>query len=464
VDAYDNVGGGASSPGNGFAYPGWNAGFRDGVATEFGMISSPSLTFSPDAVGIPLTQFPRRLGTSGVQSLRLVSQHLPNVYWESMRLQFVVLGITRTGVLTVSCPAAQYPSRTVNITGPGEYLVDLGYVHPTPPGAVEMTLSVAGGPSGADFAWDWLNFGTTVAPIHNVSEPDGGIVATGTPVFDWTDMLPATGYEFQLDEDPEFLTPELGVTTTPSTYTPPTPVADGFYYWRARGIVPGVGTSDWSVPWRLRIDTQPPEFAGTTNWTDTGLPGPYPVTSTVADLGAQVDSVSLYYRFNGGTWGRLTMGLGGGGGGGAVYEEEIPLAPGGATIDYYLSACDFAGNTGMDPGGAPGAFYTFHTTAGVEPGLDRPRAVMLAQNQPNPFARTATIRYGLPREMTVSLDVYDLSGRRIVNLASGRQSEGFHTVVWEGRSASGERIPSGVYLYRLRTGDAVLKRKMLLMR
>jgi len=255
----------------------------------------------------------------------------------------------------------------------------------------------------------------------------------------------------------------LDALVTPSTYTPPSPVADGFYHWRVRGEVPGIGQSDWSVPRRLRIDTQPPEFAGTTNWTDTGLPGPYPVTSAVTDLGAQVDSVSLYYRFNGGAWGHLTMHLGGGGGG-AVCEEEIPRAPAGATIDYYLSACDFAGNAGTDPGGAPGAFYTFHRTAGVEPGLDKPRTVMLAQSKPNPFARTAAIRYGLPREMTVSLDVYDLSGRRIANLASGRQPEGFHTVVWEGRSASGERVPSGVYLYRLKAGDVVLKKKMLFMR
>ena len=463
VDVYDNGAGGGSSPGNGLIYPGWNIGFRDGAYTEFGNLASPSLTFDPDYVGIPLTQFPRRAGTSGVQSLHLVSQHLPNVYWESTRLQFTVLNVTRTGVLTVSCPAAQYPTRTVNVTGPGDYQVDLGWVHPTPPGSVEMTLSVASGPSGADFAWDWLDFGTTVAPIRLVSPADGLYSRTGSPVFDWTDLLPTASYEIQLDDDPEFLTPELDALVTPSTYTPPSPVADGFYYWRVRGEVPGVGPSDWSGPWRLRIDTQPPEFAGTTEWTDTGLPGPYPVASMVTDLGARVDSVSLYYRFNGGVWGRLTMHLGGGGGG-TVYEEEIPPAPGGATIDYYLGACDFAGNTGTDPVGAPGAFYTFHRTAGVEPGLDKPRTVMLAQSKPNPFTRTAEIRYGLPRECVVSLDVFDMNGRRVRVLASGLQPAGWGTVTWDGRSETGMLAPSGVYFYRLRAGDAVLKRKMLFMR
>jgi hypothetical protein len=249
---------------------------------------------------------------------------------------------------------------------------------------------------------------------------------------------------------------------TSSNYTPLSPVPDGFHYWRVRGEVPGVGPSDWAGPWRLRIDTQPPEFAGTTNWTDTGLLGPYPVVSRVTDLGAQVDTVSLYYRYNGGAWGRVTMHRGGGGGG-TLYHEEIPPAPGGATIDYYLSACDFAGNAGTDPAGAPAAYYTFRRTTGVEPGGEKPRSVMLAQNRPNPFSRTATIRYGLPQDMVASLDVYDLVGRRVANLASGRQAGGFHTVVWDGRAATGERCPSGVYLYRLRAGDVVLKRKLLFM-
>jgi hypothetical protein len=321
---------------------------------------------------------------------------------------------------------------------------------------------VAGGPSGADFVWDWLNFGSTVAPIRLVSPADGMVTQTGTPVFDWTDLLPTATYEVQLDEDPDFLSPVLDALVAPSTYTPPSPVADGFYYWRARAEVPGIGQSDWGGPWRIRIDTRPPEFAATTNWTDTGLPGPYPVTSLVTDLGAQVDSVSLHYRSNGGPWERRTMQLGGGGGG-ALYAEEIPPAPPG-TIDYYLSACDFAGNAGTDPGGAPGTFYTFLQPLGVEPGVEKPHTVMLAQSKPNPFARTTAIRYGLPREMMVSLDVYDLSGRRVANLASGRQPEGFHTVVWEGRSASGDQAPSGVYLYRLKAGDVVLTRKMLFMR
>jgi M6 family metalloprotease-like protein len=465
VDVYDSggPGGGSSAPNTSF-YPGWNAGFRDGLNSEFGNIVSSSWSFTPDVIGTSLSQFPRRAGTSGVLALQLSSQHTPSVYWEGMRLEFVVQSVLRPGTLMITCPAAQYPTQMVNITGPGYYQVSFGWIRPTsPPGMVEMALSVTAGPSGADFAWDWLDVGTTVAPIRNLSEPDGGMVATGTPVFDWTDLLPTASYEIQLDDDPDFLTPELFATVGTSTYVPPGPVADGFYYWRVRGVVPGAGPSDWSGPSRLRIDTQPPVFAGTTNWTDTGLPGPYPVTSTVTDLGAQVDSASLHYRFNGGTWNRLTMHRGGGGGG-ALYGEGIPPAPVGATIDYYLSACDFAGNTGTDPGGAPGAFYTFHATAGVEPGIEKPGTVMLDQNRPNPFVRTAAIRYGLPREMTVSLDVYDMSGRRVANLASGRRPEGFQTVVWDGRSSSGDRLPSGVYLYRLKAGEVVLKRKLLFMR
>ena len=463
VDVYDNGVLGLLDPDNGLVFGGWNIGFRDGTGDEFGYHPGTNLTFSPDANGVPLTAFTRRAGgTMGVTNTHLVFQVQPNVYWERMQLHFTVTDVARPGPLTVSCPYAQIPTQMVFVAGPGEYTADLGWIRPSPPfpSPAEITLTVGPPASGADFGWDWLELRTRVVPIELLSPADGGITVDNTPLFDWSDLYAATSYQIQADDDPGFPSPALDVMTTSSTFTPSSPLGDALYFWRARGLSPG-GWSDWSGPRHLRIDTQPPELTETTLWEDTSAPGPYPVSSRITDGGTQVDSASLYFRFNGGTWTRVPMLLGEAGGN--VYAAHIAGAQSGDAIDYYVSACDFAGNTMTDPAGAPGDYYTFHRTSGVEPGLDKPRSVMLAQSKPNPFARTATIRYGLPREMTVSLDVYDLSGRRVANLASGRQSEGFHTAVWEGRSASGERVPSGVYLYRLKAGEVVLKRKMLFM-
>ena len=100
---------------------------------------------------------------------------------------------------------------------------------------------------------------------------------------------------------------------------------------------------------------------------------------------------------------------------------------------------------------------------GVDPGPERPRALEL-QGRPNPFGRSAQIRYGLPQEGVVSLDVYDMHGRRVKTLASGRQTPGYRTVDWDGRGDSGGRLPSGVYFCRLRAGNDIVTMKIFLTR
>ena len=74
-----------------------------------------------------------------------------------------------------------------------------------------------------------------------------------------------------------------------------------------------------------------------------------------------------------------------------------------------------------------------------------PQQYLLAQNYPNPFNPSTTIAYELPHRGDVSLDVFDLLGRRTAVLAEGMQDAGRHTV-----TVDGSRWSSGVYLYRLR--------------
>jgi hypothetical protein len=88
-----------------------------------------------------------------------------------------------------------------------------------------------------------------------------------------------------------------------------------------------------------------------------------------------------------------------------------------------------------------------------------PRAFRLEQNYPNPFWSEATsrlagnpetnIRYTLPFVANVSLIVFDLNGRRVASLEAGMKTPGEHVVRWNGRDRAGNRVPSGVYFYRL---------------
>ncbi len=79
-----------------------------------------------------------------------------------------------------------------------------------------------------------------------------------------------------------------------------------------------------------------------------------------------------------------------------------------------------------------------------------PRAFRLEQNYPNPFNPETSIRYALPFTANVSLLVFDLNGRIVARHDAGTKTAGEHVMQWNGRDSAGNRVPSGVYLYRLK--------------
>lgn len=106
--------------------------------------------------------------------------------------------------------------------------------------------------------------------------------------------------------------------------------------------------------------------------------------------------------------------------------------------------------------------------AGLVPtGGTLPRAFRLEQNYPNPFNPSTTIVYHVPQDASVfpvSLNIYDLRGRLVRSLVERDHASGRHTAFWDGTDGGGQPLPSGVYLYRLRSGDFSVSRKMILMK
>ena len=88
----------------------------------------------------------------------------------------------------------------------------------------------------------------------------------------------------------------------------------------------------------------------------------------------------------------------------------------------------------------------------------------LDQNYPNPFNARTTIDYNLKSETQVKLDIFDLSGRQVAALENGIQSAGNHQIVWDGTDSNGNSVSSGVYFYRLSTGDRSLTKRMTLLK
>jgi hypothetical protein len=85
-----------------------------------------------------------------------------------------------------------------------------------------------------------------------------------------------------------------------------------------------------------------------------------------------------------------------------------------------------------------------------------PDSYGLSQNFPNPFNPSTGIRFDLKERSTVRLSIFDITGREIETLVDGIREAGIYEVTF-----SPERLSSGVYLYRLNTGDYVRTLKMV---
>jgi hypothetical protein len=96
----------------------------------------------------------------------------------------------------------------------------------------------------------------------------------------------------------------------------------------------------------------------------------------------------------------------------------------------------------------------------VSPDAGRgPAEFQLLQNYPNPFNPLTTIPFWLSRRMHVTLTVFNTLGQQVALLVQGAQEAGEHEVRFDGTG-----LPSGVYLYRLRAGEFVQTRRLLILR
>ena len=94
-----------------------------------------------------------------------------------------------------------------------------------------------------------------------------------------------------------------------------------------------------------------------------------------------------------------------------------------------------------------------------------PTTFELQANYPNPFNPSTTIQFGVPRNADVALVIYNVLGQRIRTLVDHEQrSAGRYSVVWDGRDDGGSSVGSGMYFYRLETGQVALVKKMLMLK
>ena len=102
-------------------------------------------------------------------------------------------------------------------------------------------------------------------------------------------------------------------------------------------------------------------------------------------------------------------------------------------------------------------------------GIGRPEQNLLLQNYPNPFNPETWIPYQLSEDSSVSVSIYDTTGKLIRTLPLGFQSAGFYNnreraAYWDGRNELGERVASGVYFYQLTTPSFQQTRRLVIVK
>jgi flagellar hook assembly protein FlgD len=78
-----------------------------------------------------------------------------------------------------------------------------------------------------------------------------------------------------------------------------------------------------------------------------------------------------------------------------------------------------------------------------------PAEYALSQNYPNPFNPTTNVKYALPVQSKVTMEVYNVLGQRVRTLVNDDQAAGYHVAEWDGMGNAGQQLASGVYFLQI---------------
>ncbi|UCG51676.1 MAG: DUF1349 domain-containing protein [Candidatus Latescibacterota bacterium] len=134
---------------------------------------------------------------------------------------------------------------------------------------------------------------------------------------------------------------------------------------------------------------------------------------------------------------------------------------------FYGWSDDHNGDANPDTITVDGDMSITATFFGEITGIDSPpivKVLTVLQNSPNPFTRETYLDFGLPASSDVQIHVYDVAGRRVFTERIPEAREGWNRFLFRGHDVRGRELPSGVYFYRVQTREAVVTKKMVILR
>ena len=88
----------------------------------------------------------------------------------------------------------------------------------------------------------------------------------------------------------------------------------------------------------------------------------------------------------------------------------------------------------------------------------------LSQNYPNPFNPSTNIQFHVPEAGFVTIKVYNMLGKEVRTLFAEEVSSGSYNINWDGLNDAGNKMSSGIYIYRMTAGDFVQTKQMVLLK
>lgn len=129
-----------------------------------------------------------------------------------------------------------------------------------------------------------------------------------------------------------------------------------------------------------------------------------------------------------------------------------------ATYYYWLESVSLSGETEYY-----GPITVYVNANGEGPGIPEiPLETKLYSAFPNPFNPSTNLRYSMKEAGDVRIDVYNLKGQILKTFHNSHNLPGYYQVNWDGRDMNGRVVGTGVYFYRMTSGQYSATRKMVL--
>jgi hypothetical protein len=322
-------------------------------------------------------------------------------------------------------------------------------------------------------------------PSFNFSyPPDSSIVATEFPTIDWPLVLDATKYQLQVDNNPDFTSPEINTFTEVSEYTSKIPLPNGRYYWRVRAINQAGEFTPWSKISLFHVQAGWIRLADIPTPVYTGGALCYHKIGNAESLYAFVGGGSRYfycYSINNNSWFRDTLSLPQRDGSSltSAYENEnekyelyavfgisetiehhlkynvrrrswtpedrLPeiLGPG-ASITY----CPSNDNAYLVIGDGRDNFFVNPNPGGLEE-----EAFGGSQSELDKWIERKS-KISFSNQTNINIQVYDASGKLVRNLFSSKKENEEQKLLWDIKDNLGRKVPSGIYFLMLNKGNS----------